>query len=87
MRELGLSAKFYQSSTSEMFGGCPETAPQSELTQFSPKSPYATSKLYAHWASINYRELMIFLYAVVSCLIMSHLDAVKHSSLKDYQKQ
>ena len=41
--------KFYQASTSELFGGIPETAPQNEKTPFYPKSPYGAAKLYAFW--------------------------------------
>jgi GDPmannose 4,6-dehydratase len=48
--------KFYQASTSEMFGGMPEYPIQSETTPFHPRSPYGVSKLFAHWATINYRE-------------------------------
>ena len=47
--------KFYQASTSEMFGKVQEI-PQKETTPFYPKSPYAVAKLYAHWITINYRE-------------------------------
>jgi GDPmannose 4,6-dehydratase len=56
VRELGNSTKFYQASTSELFGGLPETAPQNEVTPFYPKSPYGIAKLYAYWITINYRE-------------------------------
>jgi len=52
----GYQIKYYQASTSEMFGGMPETAPQSEETPFHPRSPYGVAKLYAHWITINYRE-------------------------------
>lgn len=48
--------KFYQASTSELFGGIPETAPQSEKTPFYPKSPYGVAKLYSYWITVNYRE-------------------------------
>lgn len=55
MRIAGLKkTKFYQASTSEMFGNAP--APQNELTPFQPRSPYAVAKLYAHWITVNYRE-------------------------------
>ncbi len=56
IRLLGLEkkTKFYQASTSEMFGATPP--PQSELTSFYPRSPYAAAKLYSHWITINYRE-------------------------------
>jgi len=47
--------KFYQASTSEMFGKVAET-PQSERTPFYPRSPYGVAKLYAHWITVNYRE-------------------------------
>ena len=56
IRILGLekSARFYQASTSELFGSAP--APQSETTPFQPRSPYAVAKLYAYWITANYRE-------------------------------
>ncbi len=50
------SIKFYQASTSELFGGIPVTAPQNEKTPFYPKSPYGAAKLYAYWITKNYRE-------------------------------
>lgn len=49
------SARFYQASTSEMFGKVREI-PQSETTPFYPRSPYGVAKLYAHWLTVNYRE-------------------------------
>jgi GDPmannose 4,6-dehydratase len=56
IRLLGLSSRtrFYQASTSELYGNRP--APQSELTGFAPRSPYAAAKLYAYWITVNYRE-------------------------------
>jgi GDPmannose 4,6-dehydratase len=54
IREANPSICFYQASTSEMFGVAP--MPQSETTPFHPRSPYAVSKLYAHWSTVNYRE-------------------------------
>ncbi|KEI71958.1 GDP-mannose 4,6-dehydratase [Endozoicomonas elysicola] len=56
IKDLGQKPRFYQASTSELFGGIPETAPQSELTPFYPKSPYGAAKLYAYWVTVNYRE-------------------------------
>ncbi len=56
IKDLGQKPKFYQASTSELFGGLPETAPQSESTPFYPKSPYGVAKLYAYWITVNYRE-------------------------------
>lgn len=54
IRSSGLSAKFYQASTSELFGSTPP--PQNEMSRFQPRSPYAAAKLYAYWATVNYRE-------------------------------
>lgn len=56
IRESGIKCRFYQASTSELFGGLPETAPQSEKTPFYPKSPYGVAKLYSYWITVNYRE-------------------------------
>jgi GDPmannose 4,6-dehydratase len=55
MRESGFSkARFYQASSSEMFGSSPP--PQNESTPFHPRSPYACAKVYAYWVTVNYRE-------------------------------
>ena len=56
VRMANPKCKFYQASTSELFGGLPETAPQSEKTPFYPKSPYGVAKLYSYWITVNYRE-------------------------------
>ena len=56
IRQSNLPIKFYQASTSELFGGIPGTAPQSEATPFYPKSPYGAAKLYGFWITKNYRE-------------------------------
>ena len=56
IKENGLKCRFYQASTSELFGGLPGTAPQSEKTPFYPKSPYGVAKLYSYWITVNYRE-------------------------------
>ncbi len=53
--ELQDKTKFYQASSSELFGNSP-ISPQDETTPFKPCSPYATAKLYAYWATVNYRE-------------------------------
>ncbi|HET9794010.1 MAG TPA: GDP-mannose 4,6-dehydratase [Thermoanaerobaculia bacterium] len=53
--ETGLTPRFYQASTSEVFGKARET-PQSETTPFHPRSPYGVAKAYAHWITVNYRE-------------------------------
>jgi GDPmannose 4,6-dehydratase len=54
MRESGVTARFYQASSSEMFGSA--SPPQSEATPFHPRSPYAVSKVAGFWATVNYRE-------------------------------
>ncbi len=55
IRETGVKAKFYQASSSEMFGKAHEV-PQTETTPFHPRSPYGAAKVYAFWATVNYRE-------------------------------
>jgi GDPmannose 4,6-dehydratase len=63
------SAKFYQASSSEMFGRVTET-PQRETTSFYPRSPYGVAKVYGHWITVNYRE-SYDLYAV-SGILFNH---------------
>jgi GDPmannose 4,6-dehydratase len=55
VRSAGIKTKFYQASSSEMFGKVGET-PQRETTPFHPRSPYACAKVFAHYATVNYRE-------------------------------
>ena len=55
VRNVNPNIRFYQASSSELFGNVVEV-PQNESTPFNPKSPYAASKLYAHWITVNYRE-------------------------------
>jgi GDPmannose 4,6-dehydratase len=55
VRETGLKARFYQASSSEMFG-CVREIPQNENTPFYPRSPYGCAKVYAYWITVNYRE-------------------------------
>ena len=55
IRETGLKAKFYQASSSEMYGKVQEV-PQRETTPFYPRSPYGAAKLYSYWLTVNYRE-------------------------------
>src|SRR5947208_2964451 len=55
MRESGVPSRFYQASSSEMFGKVLET-PQTEKTAFYPRSPYGCAKAYAYWLTVNYRE-------------------------------
>ena len=54
IRASGISTRFYQASSSEMFGGSPP--PQNESTPFYPRSPYGAAKVYAYWSTVNYRE-------------------------------
>lgn len=63
IKETGVKSKFYQASTSELFGGMPGTEPQNENTLFYPRSPYAAAKLYAYWVTVNYREA----YDIFAC--------------------
>ena len=63
IKDLGQNPRFYQASTSELFGGLPDTAPQSEKTPFYPKSPYGAAKLYSYWVTVNYREA----YGLYAC--------------------
>lgn len=62
IRETGLSTRFYQASTSELFGKAQEV-PQSEKTPFYPRSPYGVAKLYGYWIVVNYREA----YGLYAC--------------------
>src|SRR6185503_20180246 len=55
LRETKVPARFYQASSSEMFGKV-QAVPQTETTPFWPRSPYAVAKVYAYWATVNYRE-------------------------------
>ena len=76
IRILGLEEKtrFYQASTSEMFGKAKEI-PQKETTQFYPRSPYAVAKLYAYWITINYREA----YGIYACngILFNHESPIR----------
>jgi GDPmannose 4,6-dehydratase len=55
MRESGVKSRFYQASSSEMFGKV-QAIPQTETTPFWPRSPYGCAKVFAYWATVNYRE-------------------------------
>jgi GDPmannose 4,6-dehydratase len=72
IKETGLKTRFYQASTSELFGKVREI-PQTESTPFYPRSPYAVAKLYAHWIVINYREA----YGLFACsgILFNHESA------------
>src|SRR5579863_5062397 len=62
VRVVNPRIRFYQASSSEMFGAV-EESPQSELTRFHPRSPYGVAKLYGHWITVNYRES----YGIFAC--------------------
>ena len=76
IRMLGLEDKtrFYQASTSELYGKVQET-PQTEKTPFYPRSPYAVAKLYAYWITVNYREA----YGIYACngILFNHESPVR----------
>jgi GDPmannose 4,6-dehydratase len=69
--------RFYQASTSEMFGKVQET-PQKETTAFYPRSPYGVAKLYAHWITVNYRESYGLHASCGICSITKAHVAAKH---------
>src|SRR4029077_17586842 len=66
--------RFYQASTSEMFGKAQET-PQRETTPFYPRSPYAVAKVYGHWITVNYREA----YGLYACsgILFNHESPIR----------
>jgi len=72
--DLGKNTRFYQASTSEMYGLVQET-PQKETTSFYPRSPYAVAKLYAYWITVNYREA----YGMYACngILFNHESPVR----------
>lgn len=76
IRILGLTGKtkFYQASTSELYGKVQET-PQTEKTPFYPRSPYAAAKLYAYWITVNYREA----YGMFACngILFNHESPIR----------
>ena len=76
IRILGLERKsrFYQASTSELFGKVQQT-PQNEATPFYPRSPYGVAKLYAHWITVNYREA----YGLYACngILFNHESPIR----------
>ena len=76
IKTLGLAnkTKFYQASTSELYGDVQET-PQNENTPFYPRSPYGVAKVYAHWITVNYREA----YNIFACngILFNHESPVR----------
>lgn len=63
IKKNDIETRFYQASTSELYGGLLENLPQNENTPFYPRSPYAAAKLYAYWITVNYREA----YGLFAC--------------------
>ena len=87
IRETQLETKFYQASTSELYGKVQEV-PQNETTPFYPRSPYAVAKLYAYWIIVNYREA----YDLFACngILFNHESPrreVKHLLLEKLLEQ
>jgi GDPmannose 4,6-dehydratase len=74
VRRSGITTRFYQASSSEMFGAA--TPPQSEKTPFYPRSPYAVAKVYAYWMTVNYREA----YNLFACngILFNHESAPEY---------
>lgn len=74
VRTVNPGIKFYQASSSEMFGKA-RAVPQDESTPFYPRSPYAAAKLYAHWMTVNYREA----YGIFACsgILFNHESPVR----------
>ncbi len=77
IRRSGFPERFYQASSSEMFGAA--KPPQNERTPFEPRSPYAAAKVYSYWVTRNYGKDMISLPAMGFCSIMNPLDEVRPS--------
>ena len=74
IKEAGIKTRFYQASTSELFGKAREF-PQTELTPFYPRSPYAVAKLYAYWIAVNYRQA----YGMYACngILFNHESPIR----------
>src|SRR5664280_1446219 len=74
IRETGIRPRFYQASSSEMFGMASEV-PQSETTPFYPRSPYGVAKVYSYWITVNYRES----YGMFACngILFNHESPVR----------
>ena len=82
--KLHEKTKFYQASTSELFGKVQES-PQSETTPFYPRSPYAVSKLFAYWTTVNYREA----YDMFCCngILFNHESPLRGETLLQERSQ
>ena len=75
IKKSKLNPRFYQASTSELYGGLPDTVPQNEKTPFYPRSPYAAAKLYSYWITVNYREA----YDLFACngILFNHESPIR----------
>ena len=78
IRETGIKTKFYQASSSEMFGKALEI-PIKETTPFYPRSPYGCAKVYAYWITKITEKLTAYSPATESYSIMNHLGEERHS--------
>lgn len=78
INKIDQKARFYQASTSELYGLVQET-PQKETTPFYPRSPYAVAKLYAYWITVNYREA----YGMYACNGIFRIDGQSKRNLGD----
>ena len=78
VRQVDTGIRFYQASSSEMFGTVQET-PQRETTPFWPRSPYGVAKVYGHWITVNYRES----YDIFACsgILFNHESPLRGNSL------
>ncbi len=77
IRATGVQTRFYQASSSEMFGATPP--PQNELTPFWPRSPYGAAKVYSYWMTRNYREPTACTRSTGSCSTTSRRGAARRS--------
>jgi len=82
IRIVDPTIRFYQASTSEMFGKV-QAVPQDEMTRFYPRSPYGVSKLYGHWITVNYRES----YGLFACsgILFNHESPRRGAGVRDAQ--
>ena len=83
---IGKKVRFYQASSSEMFGKVREV-PQTEETRFHPRSSYGCAKAYAHFLTVNYREAYGLSRAVEYYSILNHRGGVRTSSQEGYLSQ
>ena len=76
IRASGIETKFYQASSSELYGSTPP--PQNELTPFHPRSPYGVAKIFSYWQLLTIENLMDFMQVMEFCLITNPQEGAKH---------